>query len=267
MWHGVSRKVYYERRADNFIVICEYVIKKIWELRRLTALFSAACYSDNISPFSGKYCIALIQSVNASQWTAFSSGFTWFSVFNTQKRLSFEGSFHHKKEWRNQQERERERERENRVGSSSLQHCLWLEMSSLPWPGGRGGQGHCGGTRTDFLPSVRNCGPTRGMCFNNLPITSTQKALLALCPAGANSSWITPCLPRNGISIVWSRTSLNEAFGPLWGPLWSLDVPSLGRHKYPWLTSWYKAHNRIGTLLTSLVEECRLLGCYVVWLL
>jgi hypothetical protein len=38
------------RKADNFIVICRPIVKKMWDPRRLTTLWtSTACYRDNFT--------------------------------------------------------------------------------------------------------------------------------------------------------------------------------------------------------------------------
>jgi hypothetical protein len=60
---------------------------------------------------------------------------------------------------------------------------------------------HCLATRTKNS-LLGNCCLTRQMCFNNLPITSTEKALLTLCLSGTNSLWIVSCLSKNVISMV-----------------------------------------------------------------
>jgi hypothetical protein len=55
---------------------------------------------------------------------------------------------------------------ENRVGGFSPHHLVRAEMSSLPM------QNEKLSWNKNQLPSVRNCGLTWEMCFNNLPITS-----------------------------------------------------------------------------------------------
>lgn len=46
------------------------------------------------------------------------------------------------------------------------------------------------------LSSARNCSFTGDMRFNDLQITSTQKALLTICLSDTNSVRITPCLSK-----------------------------------------------------------------------
>jgi hypothetical protein len=46
-WGGKARRA---RRADNFTAICEPIVKKMWELRRLaTQWASTACYRDSFT--------------------------------------------------------------------------------------------------------------------------------------------------------------------------------------------------------------------------
>jgi hypothetical protein len=41
-----------ERKADNFTAICESIVQKMWEPRRLTTLWaSVACYRDSFFLF------------------------------------------------------------------------------------------------------------------------------------------------------------------------------------------------------------------------
>jgi hypothetical protein len=48
------------RKADNLSVICEPIIWKIWDSRRLTTLWaSTACYSDSFTYFINYYTSSL----------------------------------------------------------------------------------------------------------------------------------------------------------------------------------------------------------------
>jgi hypothetical protein len=48
-------KVRPARKADNFIAVCESIVHKMWEPRRLTTIWaSTACYRDSFTFFTCK---------------------------------------------------------------------------------------------------------------------------------------------------------------------------------------------------------------------
>jgi hypothetical protein len=100
----------------------------------------------------------------------------FLNVLNILKPRSFEGSFHRRKEKKIRWCEIR------RIGSVTYLHNAVFGQKYLHY------QCRLGGALSykNQLLSARNCGLTREMRFNNLPITSTQKALSTVCPSGTN---------------------------------------------------------------------------------